>query len=259
MKKFFLNTRTMKRISVGFVALFLCVGALTTVLKINPSDLIASAVSAIHTPPVILFFTPYDSGKTLAVGDTATIDLDINATVPINAMGVSIIYPQDSLEVVSLSKERSFLNLWTQDTTLKEGIGELDFSGGTTQSGGVTGTSTALTLTVRAKKAGSATISVDNVEVLAADNKGTALENASRSITFDIDEPPPPSAGSGSIIAAAPRPTPPSPDLNGDGRVSILDVSLMIVHLVMPYDSRYDLNMDGSVGLPDLSILFSKM
>ena len=252
-----LNTRTVKRFSIVLIALFLGVGALATVLKGNASDLIATAISAVHAPPVVLFFTPYDSDKTLAVGDTATIDLDVNANVPINALGVSVNYPQDSLEVVGFSKERSFLNLWTQDTTLKEGSGELDFSGGTTRQGGITGTSTALTITVRAKKAGPATISVDNIQVFAADNKGTALENASHPITFNIASPE--AAGGGSITASVPQPSPPSPDVNGDGRVSILDVSLLIMHLVMPYDSRYDLNMDGSIGLSDLSVLFSKM
>jgi hypothetical protein len=90
----------------------------------------------------------------------------VNARVPINALGITIKYPQDLIEVVGVSKQKSFLDLWTEDTAIREEAGEVHFSGGTTAHGGLLGTSTAITLTIEAKKPGTATISFEDVEAL---------------------------------------------------------------------------------------------
>ena len=229
----------------------------------NILSLLASATSSITTAPTILYFTQYDS-KTLPVGQTTNVDININAKVPVNAVGITVKYPPDLIEVVGVSKEKSFLDLWTEDTVIKEATGEVHFSGGTTMRGGLLGTSTTLTLTVEAKAPGQATLSFEDAQVFASDGAGTSLASRTHSITFTI---PPVSAASalapGSVAAPSattpPPPVPRSADLNGDGTVNIVDVSIMFIHMLGPYDPRYDLDMDGSVGLSDLSILFSKM
>lgn len=269
MKFPFRDTHTFNGFEVGLAAAVLLVfGALTITFRGNISDLIAAATSTLGGSPTEVFFTPQDKSRVLEVGKTATIDFDLTANVPINSIGASITYPKGSLEVVGLSKEQSFLNLWTQDTTIKEETGEVDFSGGTTQHGGVTGTNTVLTLTVRAEKAGPATLSVGSVEVYAADGKGTKVDTTSRPLTLTV-APAVISAPSGGGAGGAPsapapapaasKPKPPSVDLDGDGKITIVDASILMAHLSAPYDPRYDFNLDGHVDLSDLSILFSKM
>ncbi|MBI4136023.1 MAG: hypothetical protein HY481_00520 [Candidatus Vogelbacteria bacterium] len=48
-----------------------------------------------------------------------------------------------------------------------------------------------------------------------------------------------------------------NPDLNGDGRVNLTDLSILLYHYEKPNPpAQYDLNDDGLVNLTDLSILF---
>lgn len=224
----------------------------------NIGSLLAAATSSVTTAPVVLYFTPYDGKDSLVVGQTADLDININARLPINAIGATIVFPQDDFDVVGINKSKSFLNLWTEDTVIKEGSGEVHFSGGTTMKGGMTGTSTVLTITVRAKKEGEAKLTVENVQVFANDGKGTSVDNDTRPFVYTIEEnasSTPDEEGGG----GAPQPHAPSADFSGDGKITIVDLSILIIKIVMPYEARYDLDMDGTVGLSDLSILLSLM
>ena len=229
-------------------------------------SLLAAATSSLTRSPAVMYFTPYGSSS-LSTGDTTDIDININAKVPINAIGATITYPAENLEVVGINKEQSFFDLWTEDTVIKEDSGEVHFSGGTTRMGGLTGTGTVLTLSVRAKKdsrGGHAKITVSDLQVFASDGKGTTLDSDARPFSYTIVRKAPevvPTA-SGAVPAPAPRPdTPrtPSADFDDSGSVTIVDMSILTVHMVMAYDPRYDLDMNGIIGLSDLSILFSRM
>jgi hypothetical protein len=91
--------------------------------------------------------------------------------------------------------------------------------------------------------------------VLASDGKGTTVESVDRPFTYTIRSQ---EVASG---ASAPPSVPPLPraDINGDGRIDIADMSMLLLKLVRPYDARYDLNGDGVVNIGDLSVLFSYM
>jgi hypothetical protein len=262
MRKYLTNRAA---IIIGVIAVVL----LTITLQgANIMGLLATASDSLSATPATFYFTPY-SENTLTVGQTADVDININARVPVNAIGVTVKFPPDLLEVVGFSKQKSFLNLWTEDTTIKEAEGELHFSGGTTQKGGLTGTSTTLTITVEAKQAGTATLTFDDAEAYASDGTGASVATRTHSITFTISTtssasvaataPSPITGGGGSTISAPKAPTPPSADLNGDGTINLSDMSILILHMFGTYDPRYDLNLDGSVNIADLSILMSKM
>lgn len=250
----------------GTIVLVLLLGfsSLTLAFHASIASLLASATSSISGAPVV-YFTPYSASESLTVGDTVDVDFNLDTSVPVNAVGATIQFPPDKLEIVGISKEKSFLNLWTEDTVIKEDTGELHFSGGTTKTGGVTGTSTILTISVRALQPGNAVLSVENIQVLAADGKGSQLDADARTLSFTIAAPAASSsapAGGGAGVSAAPTPSGPerpSPDLNGDGVVNLVDVSIMIIKMFMPYNARFDLDMNGSVGISDLSVLLSKM
>ena len=221
--------------------------------------LLASSALSLNGGLTILYFAPHGN-NVLTTGEITEVDININTKVPINALGATITYPPDIIEIVSINKEHSFLDLWTEDTVIREDKGEVRFSGGTLRSGGLTGTSTALTLTVRAKKTGDATLAFKDVEVFGSDGQGTKVESQIRPFLYTIpvaeqralertpDAPPSPPRTPRSL---------PSPDLDGDGKITLVDFSIMTIKMLGGYNPRYDLDQDGLLGLSDLSRLFA--
>jgi len=208
----------------------------------------------------VLFMTPNGS-EVLPLRETVDIDVNVTTKIPLNAVGATIAYPADILDVIGISKKKSFLDLWTEDTIIRNESGEVIFSGGTLREGGLIGTGTIFTFTVRAKKTGEATVELRNTQALAGDGKGTAIQHVARTVKFIIPE---------STIAALPAESGDSTasirttygvigDVDGDGTVSISDMSTLLVHILMPYDSKYDLNTDGAVTISDLSIVLSML
>ena len=229
-----------------------------TMRTVDISGLVAAATSSLTQAPVTLYMTPYDVGK-FTLGDVKKIDVIVNAEVPINAIGTTIKFPPDSLEVLGFSKEKSFFDLWTEETAIHEDIGEVHFSGGTTRKGGLVGTGTVITLTVRAKKSGEEKMIFKDPHVYAADGEGSELETESRSLSLVVENPPASTYVPVTSASAPEKPLPRTPDVNSDGIVNLIDVSIMIMRLVMPYDYHFDLNMDGAINIADISIVLSQV
>jgi hypothetical protein len=130
--------------------------------------------------------------------------------------------------------------LWTEEPTVAEGI--VHFSGGIINNEGFLGTGTVLTIHVRPIKAGDAEVSFDEVHMLAHDGTGKEVECGKGPITLSIRE--------------ADKPT---PDVNHDRQVNILDLGLVSANILLKYGSLYDLNGDGQVSLADLLVVFHAM
>jgi hypothetical protein len=206
----------------------------------------------------VLYITPHSS-STLDVGETADIDIRINTKTPINTVGATITFPQDTLEVVGISKADSFLDLWTEDTTIKEAAGEVHFSGGTVKQGGLSGIGTIVTLTIKAKKSGTVQLSFKDTQIFAADGRGTEVPSSKRVYTFDIPESTStPALAAGGKMNEETLPPPPI-DFNGDGKINVVDLSIIAIQIIAPYNAKFDLDRDGANSLADLSIFFSRM
>ncbi len=207
----------------------------------------------------VMFFTPH-TNESLSPDEVTIVDVNLNTNIPIDATGATIRFPNDTFSVVAISKENSFFDLWTEETTIKEGMGEIIFSGGTTDREGHIGTGTIMTLTLKAKKEGEAMLSFDNVRIFPHDGTGKQVQHESRSLTYTIETK---SVSSQQPQSQAPSGTPqeavqkPASDLTGDGRVTLSDLSILMVGMISSYNARYDLNTDGAVSLSDLSILLS--
>ena len=219
-------------------------------------SLLASSASILNATQTIMYFTPHGE-ETIRLGETTEIDVRINTRVPINALGATIKYPQDAIEIIGFSKKDSFLDLWTEDTTIKEGTGEIHFSGGTLLRGGIMGTGTVITLSVKGKRAGRAQMYFKDAEVFPHDGQGKKITNDVHAYAFNVEAAPIQGGSSSGSTATAPPPAP-NPDFNNDGRVSLADISILAVQLLSQYNARYDLDTDGKITLSDLSILFSK-
>lgn len=220
--------------------------------------LLASSALTLNGGLTILYFSPHGN-NVLITGEITQVDVNINTKLPINTLGATITFPPDIIEIVSISKEHSFLDLWTEDTVIHEDTGEVRFSGGTLRPGGLLGTGTALTLTVRAKKTGDAQIAFKDVEVFSSDGTGTRVESQIRPLTYTIPEQLPRGISqSPTTPEVTQKKDTPSADLDGDGKITLVDFSIMTIKILMPYNARYDLDQDGLLGLSDLSILFSR-
>ncbi len=228
-------------------------------------DLLASSIDSLNGATTTVFFMP-SGDETIVLGGTTSVDIDINTRVPINALGATISFPKDSIEIISISKEKSFFDLWTEDTAISEDSGEIRFSGGTTKHGGMLGTGTILTLTVRAKNASSSVLDFKNIQVYPNNASGKAITTDARSITYAIEDTAAHAAalvgssgGIGGTLSSALPAGGPNVDFNNDGVVNLIDLSILTVKLIAPYDPRFDVNADGAVNLGDISTLLSKM
>jgi hypothetical protein len=205
-----------------------------------------------------LFFMPR-GGEKVRVGDTVEIDVNVNTRTAINALGATVAFPREHLEIVAISKEASFLDLWTEETAIKESAGEIHFSGGTFREGGLSGTGTMLTLTVRALRPGEARLAFKDAEVYSHDGRGLVVDKRLHAVELIVAprEPHQPPGTSETVVTK--KTEGPTSDFNGDGRVTLVDASILTFHLFRPYEPRFDLDVDGRVGLSDISILFSRM
>ncbi len=241
------------------IAVLVLLIASTTVLINRGGSIVTlmagSAASLGHE--TVVYFIPHAS-TTPAVGSVSEIDLRINTKTPVNAISATILYPQDRIEVVGISKADSFLDLWTEDTTIKESAGEVHFSGGTTNKTGLSGMGTIVTLSVRFKKGGTSELSLKDVIVLAADGKGTEVPSQKRTLTYDTPQSETVAAGGGSRMNTETL-SPPSIDFNDDGKVNVVDLSIIAIQILGPYTARFDLDRDGANTLADISIFFTRM
>ena len=200
--------------------------------------------------------------QNVRVGDTFTADVVVEARVPANVFAGELLYDPSILQVVSINYNTSVANLWAEKPWYDNGAGTLNFGGGTTKSEGFTGTSLLLSTTFRTIKPGNGTLSLKDARILLHDGLGTdATLGAPIDTVLAIEE----FASTTNMVLESPSAahyqiydTKPSPDLNGDGKIGIADVSIFMMHF-HSNDHRYDFNSDGNVNLKDLNILLGAL
>lgn len=128
--------------------------------------------------------------STSAVGNTFSVPvyLSTDASDPANAVSATISYQASLLNLVSISKARSIINLWPQEPTTGPSSGE--FEGIILNPGwyGTNGTVVTLTFTTRAK--GIATLSFTDASVLANDGNATPILTLSPSKSIVLEDAP---------------------------------------------------------------------
>jgi hypothetical protein len=131
------------------------------------------------------------------------------------------------------------VDLWSEDPTPENGA--ISFSGGmiADESVGVT-KGNIFVAKFRALKPGKSIISLENGQLLAADGEGTNVIQRTKSISIFVREP-----------------NMPSPDVNGDGELTIGDVNSLYLKTFRNYDRNHDINADGNVNWSDVRELIS--
>jgi hypothetical protein len=188
---------------------------------------------------------------TVEEGATFTIDVLVYASVPVNAVDVTLSFPTNQVEILAINKGESVITLWTEDPRVEGG--SVILRGGTYKKGFV-GEHRIVSLSVRAKSAGEAKFLTSNVKLLAGDGKGT-------DVTADISKaiartdivpvgslPAVTVKGNVAVIVAT--------DVDGDGQISLKDISSFMASWTTR-DVTYDFNNDGVMTFRDFSILLA--
>ncbi|MDB5188210.1 MAG: hypothetical protein JWO50_730 [Candidatus Kaiserbacteria bacterium] len=148
--------------------------------------LLLSVLGTSQSYAAILSIVP--SASSITIGSTVTLGIVVNSEgVAINSGEGTLIYPRDKFDLVSINKDVSLFTLWI-DAPASDGNGGVTFNGGV-PSPGYQGTNGRLfNVTLRAKSAGSAAVSVVGGAVRANDGLGTDVLRSSQSSTISISE-----------------------------------------------------------------------
>lgn len=121
------------------------------------------------------------------VGDTITARVYVDSKgIAINNAEAVLNFPTDILSIVSVSRSSSVFSLWVEEPSFSNAAGTMSFNGGQPNPG-FTGSSGLLTtVTLRAKKSGSANLSLSNAAVRANDGLGTNVLTGSSGASIQI-------------------------------------------------------------------------
>lgn len=196
---------------------------------------------------------------TLSVGEFFDIEVVVVSSVPVNVFAGELRFSKDLLAVESINYNTSIADLWAELPWFSNGDGTLNFAGGSTRAGGFVGEGSLIKVTFKTLGEGEGVVSVYKPRILLHDGLGT---DASVSKPIDavltIEQEDKNLIHTESFDGTTYQVTKklPSPDLNGDGKRGIADVSVFMLNMAKGGE-RYDFNLDGSVNLKDLNILLS--
>jgi len=132
-----------------------------------------------------LYFSPSSGAYT--VGGTLSVNVYVSsADQAMNAASGVISFPQDKLEVTSLSKTGSIFILWVQEPSFLNSVGTINFEGIVLNPGFTGAAGKIITTNFKVKAAGVATLNFSSGSVLANDGKGTNILANMNSGTYTL-------------------------------------------------------------------------
>ncbi len=166
-----------------------------------------------------LYFSP--SSGSYAVGDSFSVSVYVSSTdQAINAASGAILFPQDKLEISSLSKSGSIFSLWVQEPSFSNSAGTVNFEGIVLNPGFTGANGKIITLNFKVKTAGAGLLNFSSGSVLTNDGKGTNILTSLGNAQFNLGGAAPtvPEATTPSAVSGAPSapqifsPTHPDPN-----------------------------------------------
>ena len=180
-----------------------------------------------------------DNGNFPVVGDQIAVAVQLSTKTPVNAAGGTVNFAPDMLNIVSTSRVTSIVDLWAEEPISSNSNGTLHFSGGILGAKGKESLQgTVIVVNFTALKEGKTSITLNDGQILANDGRGTNVISGSKTLTLYIRKP-------GNA----------SPDVNGDGVLSVADVDALYWRTFRSYNAAYDLNGDGKVSWADVAQL----
>ncbi|MDP3003971.1 MAG: cohesin domain-containing protein, partial [Candidatus Azambacteria bacterium] len=166
-----------------------------------------------------LYFSP--SSGSYTVGTTLSVSVYVSsADQAMNAASGIISFPQDKLEVTSLSKTGSIFTLWVQEPSFLNSAGTVNFEGIVLNPGFTGASGKVITINFRVKAGGTTLLNFFSGSALANDGKGTNILANLGNAQFSLGgaSPTVPEATTPSAISGAPSapvissPTHPDPN-----------------------------------------------
>ncbi len=143
------------------------------------------AVLPVAASAATLNFSP--SSGSHAVGTTFSVSIYVSsADQALNAASGVISFPNDKLEVTSLSKTGSIFTLWVQEPAFSNSAGTVNFEGIVLNPGFTGSSGKAITIVFRTKAAGNAPLTFSSGSALANDGKGTNILTGMGDANFSI-------------------------------------------------------------------------
>ena len=127
------------------------------------------------------------ASASVTVGQSITVRVFLNADQAVNAMSGTLSFPPTLLSADYVSKSGSVFTLWVQDPVISNSAGNVTWSG-VVPNPGFIGRGQAMSITLRAKKTGTANLSLATSEVLANDGNGTNILKSASGGTITIVE-----------------------------------------------------------------------
>lgn len=190
--------------------------------------------------------------KDVVSGQTLTMDIMIDTTgKSINAAEATISFPPSLLTNASVSIDKTIFPIETGQN-ITNGTITISAASSTPRSGIVR----LATISFKTASQGTANVNFSNVAIIESATNQDVFGSAQNG-TYQIlpqATPTPTKAQPTPTKAPAPTPSVKSSDLNGDGKVDIQDLSLLLTYRKNK-DLRGDLNNDGKVNMTDVSIL----
>lgn len=145
--------------------------------------LVAFISTPVYAGQASLFLSK--SQSTVAEGENIIIDVKVKSPdQAINAVSGSITFPNDLLQIASISRDDSILNIWTHDPNISRN--KISFEGVILNPGYQGQGGSIFHITFQAKKVGTATISFNEGSLLANDGLGTNIVSGLNSTTLSI-------------------------------------------------------------------------
>lgn len=128
--------------------------------------------------------------SSIEVGDIVKLRVGVDTQgININNGEAVVSFPTDLIQVIGVDSASSIFDLWVDQPRFSNATGEIVFNGGVANPGFIGTGGTVLWITVKAKKAGSATFSLGSAAVRANDGLGTDVLSSKRGVTVSIVAP----------------------------------------------------------------------
>lgn len=176
------------------------------------------------------------------------IDVLTTAHVAVNAVDLTITYPENKVSILGIDTGTSVITLWTEEPYAKDG--KIYLRGGTFRKGFI-GEHTIARVRVKANESGDARLFVSNSQLVAGDGKGSTVhvvDSPKNEIRIAI------MGEEGKITGEATFAV--ITDTNGDGKVDLADVSAFMAAWFTK-GKTFDFNGDGRMTFTDFSILLA--
>ncbi len=129
----------------------------------------------------------YPSSGSYSIGQTLTDSVYVSSSdQAINAASGIISFPQNKIQVVSLSKTGSIMSLWVQEPSFSNTIGTINFEGIILNPGFIGNNGKIIDIIFKSKASGITPLSFFSASVLANDGKGTNILTSSGSAKYNI-------------------------------------------------------------------------